>query len=129
MFKQKFITSLFFIAVLFSASYMYAQDQDPKPKKTPEERAATMADRMKKNLELTDEQYNSVYPLLLEAAKQKDADREQIRAIKQSAKERFEKNEASLKEILTPDQFNKYQEHKKKMLEKRKMKLNRKKND
>ena len=122
MLKQKFIFILTLLVFVISFSYSYAQDQETKPKKTPEERASMITNRMKKGLELTDEQYGSVYNIILEAQKQRDEEIAKREELKKAAKERFEKTEAGLKEVLTPDQFNKLQEHKKKMIEKRKMK-------
>jgi len=122
MLKQKFISLCVLIVIVISFSYSYAQDQGTKPKKTPEERAAMITDRMKKGLELTEEQYSSVYNIVLEAQKQRDEEIAKREELKKAAKERFEKTEASLKEVLSPDQFNKLQEYKKKMIEKRKTK-------
>ena len=122
MLKQKFIFILTSFVFVISFSYSYAQDQETKPKKTPEERASMITERMKKGLELTDEQYSSVYNIILEAQKQRDVEIAKREELKKAAKERFEKTEAGLKEVLTPDQFSKLQEHKKKMIEKRKMK-------
>jgi len=114
------------IVFLTSAS-IFSQQEDIKQKKTPEERAVNISSRMQKKLELTDEQKLSVHDALLEAFKQRETDRELYKddkaARKQAAKTRFEKLDTRFKEILTQEQYKKFDVHKQKIMEKRKMKM------
>ncbi len=115
-------------AIVFLTSVsIFSQQEDIKQKKTPEERAVNISTRMQKKLELTDEQKQSAHDALLEAFKQRETDRELYKddkaARKQAAKTRFEKLDSRFKEILTQEQYKKFDVHKQKMIEKRKMKM------
>jgi len=122
-------TGLALIAVLvfLTSTTIFSQQEDVKQKKTPEERAVNISSRMQKKLELTDEQKQSVHDALLEAFKQRETDREMYKddkaARKQAAKTRFEKLDSRFKEILTQEQYKKFDAHKQKKMEKRKMKM------
>ena len=56
-----------FITLVYSG-ISYSQSYD-KSGKTPEEKATKMADRMKQNLSLSDDQYKQIYNLALEKAR------------------------------------------------------------
>jgi Spy/CpxP family protein refolding chaperone len=113
--------------VFLTSTSIFSQQEDIKQKKTPEERAGNISSRMQKKLELTDEQKQSVHDALLEAFKQRGTDRELYKddkaARKQAAKTRFEKLDTRFKEILTQEQYKKFDVHKQKKMEKRKMKI------
>lgn len=107
------------IGVLMSVMAMstYAQTQE-RVQKSPEELAALRAERLKISLELTDDQTKKVESaLLLKMTKSKeirakypedrDAAKKEMRPIQQQFK-------ATMKEILTEEQYLKWQEMKKK---------------
>ncbi len=120
-------TTIALIIILFLSPEVFSQQQEVKPKKTPEERADNISQRMQKHLELNDEQKQSVHDALLDAFKQKEIDKELYKndkaARKQAAKTRFEKLDSRFKEILTTEQYKKFDVHKQKKIEKRKMKM------
>lgn len=107
------------IAVAFSVcTFAQAPKHGERREFKPEEMATRMADGMKKELGLNDEQYKSVYDLYLKrgeemkARRDKDqpgqqADREARRAEMQKQQEA---TNAELKKILTPEQYTKYEE-------------------
>ncbi len=115
------------IIILFLSPGVFSQQQDDKQKKTPEERADNISQRMQKHLELNDEQKQSIHDALLDAFKQKETDKELYKddkdARRQAAKTRFEKIDSRFKEILTTEQYKKFDVHKQKKIEKRKMKM------
>lgn len=115
------------IIILFLSPGVFSQQQEIKPKKTPEERADNISQRMQKHLELNDEQKQSIHDALLDAFKQKEIDKELYKddktARKQAAKTRIEKLDTRFKEILTREQYKKFDVHKQKKIEKRKMKM------
>jgi hypothetical protein len=115
------------LIILFLSPGIFSQEQEVKPKKTPEERADNISQRMQKHLELNDEQKLSVHDALLDAFKQKETDRELYKndkeARRKAAKKRFEKLDSRFREILTTEQYKKFDVHKQKKIEKRKMKM------
>jgi hypothetical protein len=115
------------IIILFLSSGVFSQQQDVKQRKTSEERADNISQRMQKHLELNDEQKQSIHDALLDAFKQKETDRELYKndkkARRQAAKTRFEKLDSRFKGILTTEQYKKFDVHKQKKIEKRKMKM------
>jgi periplasmic protein CpxP/Spy len=128
------LTKFFAAAVLLTGLIFSASAQD-FGKKTPEERAQKRADKMKKHLSLSDEQYKSVYDAILSQAQQIDAlksqdldkskKREQIKSLRQNTDE-------SIKGFLNKDQLTKYdkfkEKRKEKHMQKKKMKKNKKNN-
>ena len=88
-----------------------------KPHKTPEEKAKMMSDKMKTGLALSDDQYQKVQTINLDFANKtsavpKDGDKS---AWMSKMKECDEARSKSLKEVLTADQFTKYESMKKEM--------------
>ncbi len=118
------VTALF---VFFASINIFSQQEDLKQKKTPEERAENISAKMQKKLELSDEQKQSVHNALLETFKQGVTDRELYKddkeARRDAAKTRFEKLDTRFKEILSPEQYQKFETYKQKMKEKRKEKM------
>jgi protein CpxP len=118
-----------FTIVLAAAAFVVSANtifsQDFKFKKTPEERAQHRADKMQKNLSLTDDQYKQVYSALLSQAQQmkdlkstdgdKTTRREKMKTIWQST-------DATISGILNSEQQTKYQQMKEKRKEKHKQK-------
>lgn len=126
MLKINIKTIIAFI-ILFASTGIFSQQEDVKQKKTPEEKADNISARMQKKLELTDEQKVSVHDALLETFKQGEADRELYKddkeARKTAAKTRFDKLDTRFKEILSEEQYKKFDAIKQKKIEKRKMKM------
>ena len=101
--------------VLISGS-AYSQQQD-KVKKKPEEFAQKKADRMKKNLSLSDSQYKQIYDLFLSKAnerksnkgKYKDMDKTARKEIRKQNREKFQ---SQIMEILDKEQIEKWNQMK-----------------
>lgn len=99
-----------FITLVYSG-ISYSQSYD-KSGKTPEEKATKMADRMKQNLSLTDDQYKQIYNLALEKAKthasnkekNKTLDKETRKSMKMQNKAEYRKQ---LEGILNQEQITK----------------------
>jgi len=129
MLKSKVI-SVIALLVFFASINIFSQGEDVKQKKTPEERADNVSTKMQKKLELTDEQKLSVHDALLETFKQGETDRELYKddkeARRNAAKTRFEKLDSKFKEILSQEQYQKFETQKQKMKEKHKEKMKQK---
>jgi len=123
--KAKRIFMLTFLVSIFCVALSYAQ-HDQKTKATPEERAAKRVEMMKKSLNLTDEQAAKVQELQIQMFKEmkqlreaskadRDAgktNREEMKAKREEIKAKYE---AQLRTILTPEQYQQYQEQCKNM--------------
>lgn len=99
-----------FITLVYSG-ISYSQSYD-KSGKTPEEKATKMADRMKQNLSLSDDQYKQIYNLALEKAKTHASNKEKNRTLdKETRKSMRMQNKAEyrkqLEGILNQDQITK----------------------
>lgn len=111
------------VALIFSVS-MFAQapQRGEHREFKPEEMATRMADGMKKELNLNDEQYKSVYNLYLKRGEEMKARRDKgqqgQQVDREARREEMKKNQeamnAELKKILTPEQYTKYEEMQKK---------------
>jgi len=115
--KTAKILAVTFLMSIFCGTLLYAQ-QGQKPQRTvqtPDERVGKRVEMMKKSLNLTDEQAAKVQ----EAQKQMLGDVKQIqaknKANREEMKAKAEAYNAQLKTILTPEQYQKYQEHRKNM--------------
>ena len=107
------------VALIFSVS-MFAQapQRGERREFKPEEMATRMADGMKKELNLNDEQYKSVYNLYLKRGEEMKARRDKgqqgQQVDREARREEMKKNQeamnAELKKILTPEQHTKYEE-------------------
>jgi hypothetical protein len=114
--KNLLATLVLLFSVLFISGNIYSQ-QNKKQNKTPEEMATKMADKMKKNLSLTDDQYKQVYMLFLNQsqerinnkAKYQSMDKASRQQMKKQNKESFKKQ---LEGILTKEQIQKLQQQK-----------------
>lgn len=115
--------ALIFSVTLFAQGSQRGEHREFKPK----EMATRMADGLKKELELNDEQYKSVYNLYLKRGEEMKArrdkaqqgqqvDRETRRAEMQKQQQAMN---AELKKVLTPEQYTKYEEMQKKLQQKR----------
>ena len=119
---KNLLKSAFTIVVIFSASSAFAQEpmqqQQQMPKRTPEQRATRQTQWMQKNLMLTDEQNKKVYNIILNAATEQENASTSPQKGERKAIARDEAGE--LKQVLTPDQFQKYMAHVQEMKEKNK---------
>jgi hypothetical protein len=114
--KIKSLSFVILLALIITAGNLFAQSND-KPKKTPEERAKFRTDKMKENLNLSDEQYQSVYSMILSNIQERKNLREQYgtdkEGFKKAMKERRKTNKDQLKNILNDDQKAKLKEMRK----------------
>jgi Spy/CpxP family protein refolding chaperone len=101
--------------IFFSLFVVCAMAQGQRMGGTPEERAAKTTERLKQQLNLTDEQVVKVQSLNLQFFK----DLEQVRASGQDARaammEKVKAHDADLQKILTPEQYQKYLDSRKQM--------------
>jgi protein CpxP len=102
----------FALAPQLQAQAPAQEEQGQKQQRTPEQRATGVSNRLAKDLTLTDDQKKKVYDAALTRAQKMDdarsqagSDRSQMRTLMKPANDAFE---ASLKTILTPDQFTKW---------------------
>ncbi|MDR0725667.1 MAG: hypothetical protein LBF59_06660 [Prevotellaceae bacterium] len=105
---------LLVLMCLFSGM-IYAQDGGQRGQRlSVEERVKAQTDRMKKDFELTDVQYDSVKKINLKYAKKADEARKNNRENTEQNREIFRKNQEEqskeLKAILTETQYKKYEE-------------------
>lgn len=120
---KKFLFTI--VALLLSASTFSQQPQRREFK--PEEMATRMADGMKKELNLNDEQYKSVYNLYLKRGEEMKARREKgeqnQQVDREARREEMKKNQealnAELQRILTSEQYSQYEEMLKKQQQQR----------
>ncbi len=103
---------------IFSANQALAQ-QTKATQKTPQERAKILTDKMKQDLSLTDQQYQSVYNINVKYAQKTDSVLNKT-ALDKRQKLKTEKTfltskDKELKAILTSDQYSKLQQEKKEM--------------
>ena len=86
------------IVLLLVASFVLAQ-QDTQPRRTPEEVAQKQTERLQRDLELTQEQRDTIYRIHLKYAlmRKPDEDREIVA-------QRIQKMKSELVDMLTPEQ-------------------------
>lgn len=115
--------TLIFAALAISASALFAQKNNEKSKKSPEEKAQKVATRWKEYLGLTDEQKQKFYDLKLAQINKmkalrdssKGKDKAAIEPSFNAAKLEFVTN---VRGIFTPEQFDKWMLKRSKMKEK-----------
>ncbi len=123
MIKLKLIITILLISAI-SFNFTIAQKKNKeKFSKTPEEIAEKILERMKTNLELSDAQYNSIYPIVLTHAQDMKKMHEENNSYQKEdfRKQRKEKREKLQNEIsvyLTDEQKQKMEEHKKQKMDK-----------
>lgn len=97
---------------LLAGSVAFGQQQ--KPKATPEDKATRLTERMKKELLLTEDQATKVADINLGIARKNEGVRNNSSYTPEQKKQIHESNEAArkamLKEVLTPEQFKRYEE-------------------
>lgn len=127
---KQVLNLLLFLLLVTSVHMSYAQDKKQSPDRSPETMARKNADRMKQELNLTDDQTTKVYEINLRHQKERQADRakaEKERSEKlANAKNKMDQRNAELKKILTDEQYNKMIQHQQE--KKDKMKKNMKDN-
>ncbi|MGC9150254.1 MAG: hypothetical protein ACP5F6_00625 [Microbacter sp.] len=103
--------------LLFSALSMVVMfAQGPRPQFTPEQRAKNMTEQMKKQLNLTDEQASKLEAVNLKFVQDQMKARETSKDVRADMRACYEKHNAALKEILTPEQFKTWQESRRAMM-------------
>lgn len=108
------------VALIFSVS-MFAQGPQRREFK-PEDVATRITDGLKKELNLNDKQYKSVYKLYLkhgeEMKARRDKGQQDQQVDREARREEMKKNQeamnAEMKKILTAEQYTKYEEMQKK---------------
>lgn len=120
--KKALMTLMMLAAFIVAGNNSYAQTTDQAPKqhtmKTPEERATMKATRLKEKLNLSSDQYNSVYSSILSAENQMQTLRNSGNTDKAAMREQMKKINISTNEsingTLTSDQQKQYKEWKEK---------------
>ncbi len=111
--KTKKVLAFTLLFAAFSVVAIFAQ----RPNFTPEQRAKAMTERMKKQLNLNDDQVAKLEALNLQFVQEQMKAREAGGDVRTDMRAAADKHDAALKEILTPDQFQKWQEARKAMME------------
>ena len=115
---KKLILAAF--ALVFSIGIFAQQPQRGERREfKPEDMAAMQANRMKKELNLDDKQYQSVYNLFLKRARPQQGQQVDREARRAEMQKRHEAMQTELKKILTPEQYAQYEEMQKKEAERR----------
>jgi hypothetical protein len=131
---NSFIKATVLLGVVFSSATVFAQDQSPPPpsppqqqqqyappqqggpRRPPEERAQRQVQWMQKNIGLTQDQYQKVFNILVNAARQQDE--AAMNPPQRGEKKAIRRDEmGELQQVLNPDQFQRYMAHVKEMKE------------
>jgi len=107
--------SLTLLMSIICTGMTFAQQQrgqkGGKAKATQEDRAAQKVEKMKKTLDLTPEQVKKIQELQTQLAKDQEQSRAAAKEKRQDMKAKKEAYDAQLKTILTPEQYQKYQDN------------------
>lgn len=127
--KKFFALALVVTAFVLSANTVFSQDF----KKSPEERAQKRAEKLQKELSLTDDQYKQVYDAFLSQSQQMKALKESTSdqdktARREKMKSLWQSTDATVSGLLNSDQKTKYDQLKKERKEKHMQKKKNKKN-
>lgn len=123
MFRKTYLTTAILIfAIFFSLVSSYAQVDEKQPKKTPDEIATKIADVLRKELQLSDTQYDEVYEIFVNHITQVQADREKYgkedsEERKNAIMERRKNLKSELENVLSDEQMEKLKELRKKRRE------------
>ena len=103
------------LAVLLSGltvGLVSAQDQakQPRQKQNQQEMAAQRADRMKKELNLTDDQMAQMKNLQASMAQDRQQMQKSMQDVRKDFREKMKVHNEAVQKILTPEQFAKYQQ-------------------
>jgi hypothetical protein len=103
----KLIAIIVLILALLTISLSgYAQDKEPKVKKSPEERAKISTEKMKTSLNLSDEQSSRIYDLKLQSIKDQKEFKERKSKLNSDRRKKGSEYKNSMKSILTEEQYN-----------------------
>ncbi|UCS94424.1 DUF4890 domain-containing protein [Echinicola marina] len=113
---------MFLLAILVATVLQSeAQQRRERGDMDPEKMAERVAGHMEKELELSEEQKKEVYALFLESSKKRMEMRNQEKEEREAAREQMiadrKAQQAKLKEILSEEQFAKWEEMQRKMQE------------
>ena len=123
MFRKIYLTAVILIfAIFFSSVSSYAQVDEKQPKKIPDEIATKIADILRKELQLSDTQYDEVYEIFVNHITQVQADREKYGKEdsderKNAIMERRKNLRSELENVLSDEQMEKLKELRKKRRE------------
>jgi len=107
------ILSLTLIMSIFCAGMSFAHGQKgQKTKGTPEERGSKRIEMMKESLDLTPDQVTKLQAAHTQFAKEREEARKNNQKDMKAQKEAYD---AQVKSILTPEQYQKYQDQRKEM--------------
>lgn len=119
--KKIMIAALLFAGLTVSG---FSQERPKHEKKTPEERAQLMTDKMAEKLSLTNSQKNDVYKINLDRAKEIDKLRSKATDDRQKTlqdeKKIFQNSEEKINKVLNDDQKKTYADLREKRMEKMK---------
>ncbi len=120
--------SLILFLFMATVGITVAQQADGRRQsRTPEERAELMTNRMVKDLALTSEQASKLKEVNLAQAKKMETiwakQTEDRKENREEARVALSSTEEKYKEILTPEQFEKYEKNKEERIDKRKGRL------
>lgn len=113
------------ITTLLLVGTAWGQAKEPRERKSPEERAQMMTKKMKKNLDLTDEQADQVKTQTLLFFQNQEEQRAKMEALREEGEAMREEHKSALKTILTPEQAAKAEELMDERKEKRKKRIKR----
>ncbi|MFN4234194.1 MAG: hypothetical protein ACK4IK_05250 [Bacteroidia bacterium] len=121
---KKLILSLFALITMINVNAQKAQPNNGKKPLSQEERIERRLNKINEvSGGLTDAQKTRVKAILAEHDKQAEADRQKFAGdkekMKEAAKNRRANSDARLKEVLSPDQYEKVMAHRKEMMQKR----------
>jgi|GEM_PF-1353110 len=107
----------FALAILLTTGSAVSAQQGQR--RTPEQRADKQTSWMENNLQLTREQSKKVYDILLYYAREQDYARSEAPGPQQKADKKGVRKgrDQELQEVLTPDQYSRYQAHVQQMKE------------
>ncbi|QHT70395.1 DUF4890 domain-containing protein [Rhodocytophaga rosea] len=124
---KKIMVIIFLMIGSLGISFAQTAQTTPREKKTPEERAQLTTDRMVKGLALNEAQAAKLKEVNLQQAKKMEALKEEHAQERQELRKEATNIHASVeqeyKAILTPEQYQKYQQNREKQVEKRKGKI------
>ena len=115
--------SLVLVLVSLFVFSVSAQRPDRNSKMTPEDRAAKQTEMMAKQLDLTADQQAKIQAINLKYSQQMATKQSQAKEDRQqnmeNMKTQMEAKNAEIKQVLTPEQFDKWQAQRKEMMQNR----------
>jgi len=94
--------------LLFSCIFITlgtTQEPAPAPVRTPEQEAALQTQKMQKELNLNNDQLQSIYEINLKHARERQVSNSRSKAL-----ERSKNKNSEIRQVLTPDQYNRLQD-------------------